>query len=1822
MISENKLTDFDFLFLRAMKIYLPVKTKHLLFMALAVVLSLPMNAKVWYVSSTAGSDSSPNDGTFSKPYATFMKAYGVASSSVLDTINVSGTFNEKVGTATKSFSLQGNDKNSAIFDGASLAARFLITYNTPGLTINIENVTFKNYNNYDPTGPTTGAALSFLVYTISNIKNVIFQDNTGNLGGAIRIAASTEGTTSILIQDCYFKNNYAQATTSGTVHHGQGGALDIYTTTFNSSITINRCLFESNTAQGSNGSAIAYASTADSGTAAASLIIQNSTFTANAITYSTEATPVAGEAAIFLNANGTGIDVSLINNTIAYNTSAKTTASSSAGFKAAAAVANVVTLINNILFSNFNAEATPVSTSIFSSALLKESRNNITDVASGIFNWTTKTTAGMYSGNVNSVVNGSSVGQLGLAANAAALADNGGATKTLAITSANSVAIGTGYATGVPSVDQRIANRSTVDIGAYEYNSTPLYVPAAPTVNGASISSLNVTINENNNLSDVVYAIQETTGLKYVQADGTLGAAAVWQTASVWGTKTVTGLTFNTTYSFAIKASRSSIESPFGTAINGVTRVANITFYVKPSGGSQWSGKSSQLVQSNLTTAISTAVAGDQIWVASGTYTSPSGGFVMKDGVNVLGGFDGTEVVSTGRKPLTNKTILDGNFANKVLTQGTAGFTNRTKWDGFIMQNGNSTNGACIAIGQNATLANCVIRNNTSTSNGGAVEVDVLTGTAFDALTDATNNRAWIINCMIHNNTANAYGGGIFLKNNTIVVIANTVIVNNSILTSSGQGGVSNGTGTTFTFTNCILWGNMNNTAVTPTASQTPFGFATFNTSAVQGLSSVLVDLDAANSGSTPGAYYPEFTTPSTTIGSNASSLPSDIAASDWSLLSTSACVDKGVNSSLVFTFPTTDLVGNIRQISTKVDLGAVEYQAITSSATTITACTTTYGTASSAQTITVTGSYLTSDIIATAPTGFEVSNNGSTYATTASFSNSGGSASGTLYIRLAATATVSGTYNSQNIVLSSTNCTSVNIVTAASGNAVTAKALTVSGATTANKGYDGVSTAAVTGGSLVGVVSPDVVTLTQEGTYSDKNVGTSKAITANCSIGGADAGNYTLTQPVLTARDITAIALTIGSPSIASKVYNGTLTSGSVTSGSLSGFVGSETVTVNTAVGTYADANVGNGKTATIVYTLANGTNGGLAANYSLANGSATGNITLASQTITFDALTNKQVPTSDYSPGATSISSGVNTITYTSSAPAVATIVSGLIHIVGVGTTNITASQAASANYSVAADVVQSLTVDAVAPQTISSNTPPATHSDLTDPSLDLIVTGVGTTLTLGASRTVKSLTLAAGAKVNFTGAYTLTVTNDLLLKADDTNSFSMNLDDGTLSVGGEIKYQKTIDDSKWFFMAFPADVTIADITATNTTLGVLGVDWFIRYYNGSQRGTSGTADSNWMQITDADIVAAPALKLNKYQGYIVGLKDGKPNTELSFVLKKTDISHETVHKIPVAENTGATAATHHGWNLIGQPYLSNFDASGATGADSYFMYLFDGAGYTAYDIATAPDLPPMSAYFVQASNTLAIANTAEGITFALNKRQNVRATINSNLADRVQLNLTSTTGTDQTTLIVDDVQSADFQIGKDLEKWMTTGTSKPQLYTSLNGLNFAYNTLPSESAQNLPLGFYSKTAGAARISADVSRAAGLTALLLEDKTTNVVTDLLSSDYNFTAASGTNSSRFLISVKKDVATHATSLIKDPTALVDSPTISVNNGKVTVTNLSGENIVKVFDVTAREIVSISTSGSSIDLHLPLNNSIYIIQVISKFKTWTTKVVF
>jgi hypothetical protein len=190
-----------------------------------------------------------------------------------------------------------------------------------------------------------------------------------------------------------------------------------------------------------------------------------------------------------------------------------------------------------------------------------------------------------------------------------------------------------------------------------------------------------------------------------------------------------------------------------------------------------------------------------------------------------------------------------------------------------------------------------------------------------------------------------------------------------------------------------------------------------------------------------------------------------------------------------------------------------------------LSALSTAYGTASTTSTINVSGTFMQAGILVTPPAGYEVSlSSGSGFASTVTVGSAGTISSTPVYVRLSATATVINSPYSGDIVLSSSNATSVNVATVSS--TVTAKELTVSGLTANNKVFDGNTSATLSGtGSLVGVINSDVVSLdgTPVGTFASSAVANAIAVSVTgYSISGAGSANYYLTQPSLVA-DITS---------------------------------------------------------------------------------------------------------------------------------------------------------------------------------------------------------------------------------------------------------------------------------------------------------------------------------------------------------------------------------------------------------------------------------------------------------------------------------------------------------------------------------------------------------------------------------------------------------------------------------------------------------------------------------------------------------------------------
>lgn len=398
--------------------------------------------------------------------------------------------------------------------------------------------------------------------------------------------------------------------------------------------------------------------------------------------------------------------------------------------------------------------------------------------------------------------------------------------------------------------------------------------------------------------------------------------------------------------------------------------------------GSSWANATT------LTKALDKAVAGDQIWVQGfepvtkdELYIVPQEGFTVKSGVQLYGGFKGTETELTDRETLGKpyqlkyRSVLSGDFgkddamddvnlifpanttrqnnATHVLTLNmeptqTSGNNNTypTVVNGFTITGGQADGtdeegkGGGVYVtgsnegGGNFRIERCFLFNNYATQ-GGAVYVT-------SDVKNVNNGESLINQCVIYNNAAGEraavenQGGGVYLDGAATVV--NTSIFNNEnggVRLSSGSKVVNatiarnTGAGVDLTTAsnstnvyNSIIWGNTSLSAeYQPTFKHSAYHEVT----ADDKNSNVYVAKE--NRGD---QYGPMFDAPSvkTSYDRDFDWLQSAYPLWSWNVLEGSVMIDKGDEKAYNSTaYGSEDMAGHNRVSGTNISIGAYEYQ-------------------------------------------------------------------------------------------------------------------------------------------------------------------------------------------------------------------------------------------------------------------------------------------------------------------------------------------------------------------------------------------------------------------------------------------------------------------------------------------------------------------------------------------------------------------------------------------------------------------------------------------------------------------------------------------------------------------------------------------------------------------------------------------------------------------------------------------------------------------------------------------------------------------------------
>jgi hypothetical protein len=274
--------------------------------------------------------------------------------------------------------------------------------------------------------------------------------------------------------------------------------------------------------------------------------------------------------------------------------------------------------------------------------------------------------------------------------------------------------------------------------------------------------------------------------------------------------------------------------------------------YVKHDATGSNNGTSWTNAYTSFQSGLNTAVSGDQIWVAKGTYkpsyaynltnTSRYYHFRMINGVEIYGGFAGTESAVSQRTNFSiggaNETILSGDLSgNDVITGSgsTLNFINNGEncyrifyhpaglaldstaiLDGFIIKgaNANGYGGGIYNVSSSPTLINLYIINCYASYGGGIYNSN---SSSIIKNVNISSNKAScggglynsystmkLTDVTILNNSVNVDGGGLYNENSQTVII-NSKISNNSSYFYAG--GVMN-INSSSTFNNVLISNN------------------------------------------------------------------------------------------------------------------------------------------------------------------------------------------------------------------------------------------------------------------------------------------------------------------------------------------------------------------------------------------------------------------------------------------------------------------------------------------------------------------------------------------------------------------------------------------------------------------------------------------------------------------------------------------------------------------------------------------------------------------------------------------------------------------------------------------------------------------------------------------------------------------------------------------------------------------------------------------------------------------------------------------------------
>ncbi|MGB6449713.1 MAG: YDG domain-containing protein, partial [Steroidobacteraceae bacterium] len=458
----------------------------------------------------------------------------------------------------------------------------------------------------------------------------------------------------------------------------------------------------------------------------------------------------------------------------------------------------------------------------------------------------------------------------------------------------------------------------------------------------------------------------------------------------------------------------------------------------------------------------------------------------------------------------------------------------------------------------------------------------------------------------------------------------------------------------------------------------------------------------------------------------------------------------------------------------------------------------------------------------------------------------------------------------------------------------ITPATLTVAGTTAAGKVYDGTTVASLSGATLAGVLGSDNVTLGNDttGTFATQNAGTGIGVSTAMTLGGTDAGNYTLTQPTAITANITPYVLSL----TGTRVYDANTDAAASLFGSSGVLTGADGQTLTlSGTGTLSSKNVGTEGFGSLSGFTLTGNGSALASNYTLAGGTDSVDITPLAVTVTASGA-NKVYDRTTSDPGLTLASSGVLTGDVVNFSDSSATFAS---KNVGTGITitvdGITASGTDAGNYTLINTTATTAANITAKPITVTATGTNIVYNAGLNDSVTLASSGIvaGDTVTFAdSSATFADPNVGTGKTVTVSGITDGGASAGNYTLSNTTATTTANITPYVLSLTGTRVYDANTDaaaslfgssgvltgvDGQTLTLSGTGTLNSKDVDATQGFASLLG---FTLTGNGSALATNYTltGGTDWVDITPATLTVAGTTAAGKvYDGTTVASLSG---------------------------------------------------------------------------------------------------------------------------------------------------------------------------------------------------------------------------------------------------------------------------------------------------------------------------------------------------------